>query len=204
MRSTTANSTATFTESRAGLLLRNAAIVLGATLLIAVCAHVSVPLPWTPVPLTMQTFAVLLIGLSLRPSASFAVMALYLIEGALGLPVFQPFALGGVSQLFGPTGGYLFSYPLAAACAGVLYYLLHRTIKSQFVSATIAATAGSVLILAMGAAWLSYFLPGHAFVAGIAPFLLGDAIKICAAAGIVSAWGRTRKDYKNYKGLIQI
>ena len=204
MRSTTATSTATFTESRAGFLLRNAAIVLGATVLIALCAHISVPLPWTPVPLTMQTFAVLLIGLSLRPSASFAVMVLYLIEGASGLPVFQPFALGGAAHLFGPTGGYLFSYPLAAAAAGFIYYVLRGTIKSQFVSATIAATAGSVLILAMGAAWLSYFLPGHAFVAGVAPFLLGDAIKICAAAGIVSAWGRSRKDYKNYKGLIQI
>src|SRR5277367_1653846 len=94
-------------------------LVVAATALVAACAHVSLPLPFTPVPLTLQTFAVILVGMVLGPAAGFSAMVLYLAEGASGLPVFSPHGLGGIAQLAGPTGGYLASYPLAAACAGL-------------------------------------------------------------------------------------
>ena len=101
------------------LIRRPLAIVLG-SLLVAVCAHISIPLWFTPVPVTLQTFAVLLLGLLLSPSLSAAALLLYLIEGAIGLPVFSPYAPPGFLHLLGPTGGYLLSYPFAAALTGLL------------------------------------------------------------------------------------
>src|SRR5258708_27327523 len=80
-------------------------LAVGATALVAACAHVSLPLPFTPVPLTLQNFAVLLVGMVLGPVAGFSAMVLYLAEGAIGLPVFNPHGLGGVAQLLGPTAG---------------------------------------------------------------------------------------------------
>src|SRR5271156_622794 len=133
------------------LALRGAAAVLG-SVLVAVCAHVSVPLLFTPVPLTLQTFAVLLLGLTLGPGTAFAALTLYLIEGAAGLRVFSPHGPGGVLQLMGPTGGYLLSYPFAAA----LTSLLARRIRpASFTSCAFSAAAGSLLILAMGASWFA-------------------------------------------------
>ena len=78
---------------------------IAGSLLVAICAHVSVPLLFTPVPLTLQTFAVLLLGLTLGPATAFAALALYLVQGAAGLPVFSPHGPGGILQLMGPTGG---------------------------------------------------------------------------------------------------
>ena len=89
--------------------------VVAATALVAISAHIAVPLGFTPVPVTMQTFAVLLLGLLFSPGPAFACLALYLMEGALGLPVFSPHGPGGMAQLLGPSGGYLLSYPFAAA-----------------------------------------------------------------------------------------
>src|SRR6201987_4705579 len=80
-----------------------AAIVVSASLLVALCARVTVPLPFTPVPLTLQNFGVLLVGLALGPRRAFAALVLYLVEGASGLPVFNPAGPGGVLQLFGAT-----------------------------------------------------------------------------------------------------
>src|SRR5271155_569721 len=116
------------------LALRGAAAVLG-SVLVAVCAHVSVPLLFTPVPLTLQTFAVLLLGLTLGPGTAFAALTLYLIEGAAGLPVFSPHGPGGLLQLLGPTGGYLLAYHFAAALTSVLYRRGHR----RFLAALAAA-----------------------------------------------------------------
>src|SRR5437899_2004673 len=100
-------------------LVGKTVLVIGATAFVAACAHVSLPLPFTPVPLTLQNFAVILVGLALGPVAGFSAMALYLAEGALGLPVFTPSGgPTGIAHLLGPNGGFLFSYPLAAATAG--------------------------------------------------------------------------------------
>jgi biotin transport system substrate-specific component len=162
-----------------------------ATALVAICAHIAVPLGFTPIPVTMQTFAVLLLGLLFSPGAAFACLALYLVEGALGLPVFSPHGPGGIAQLLGPSGGYLLSYPLAAGLASLIY----RRGQRRFVAALAAAGLASILILAAGATWLG--LLGHmrfslVYAQSIAPFLPGDAVKVLAAtacAGILGSFG---------------
>ena len=151
------------------------------TVLVAICAHIAVPLGFTPVPITMQTFAVLLLGLLFSPGAAFACLALYLMEGASGLPVFSPHGPGGMVQLLGPTGGYLLSYPFAAALASLLY----RKGGRRFVSALVGAGVSSIVILACGSTWLgllTHLRPGLVFAQSVAPFLAGDAVKVLAAA----------------------
>ena len=101
---------------------KQAAIVIAASLFVAVCARVTVPLPFTPVPLTLQNFGVLAVGLLLGSRRGFAALSLYLAEGASGLPVFSPAILGsGITHLLGPTGGFLMAYPLVAFVAGWIY-----------------------------------------------------------------------------------
>jgi biotin transport system substrate-specific component len=125
------------------------------------------------------------------PGAAFACLALYLVEGALGLPVFSPHGPGGIAQLLGPSGGYLLSYPLAAGLASLIY----RRGQRRFVAALAAAGLASILILAAGATWLG--LLGHlrfsvVFAQSVAPFLPGDAVKMLAAtacAGILRSFG---------------
>jgi biotin transport system substrate-specific component len=172
--------------------LRQAAIVLLGSLFVAVCAHVAVPLWFTPVPLTLQTFAVLLLGLVLSPSLSAAALAAYLLEGICGLPVFSPTGPTTFLHLFGPTGGYLLAYPAAAAVTGLLR---RRLASGRFTASLIAAATGSALILLSGAAWLSIVTrqsPATVFVLAVAPFLPGDILKLIASAGIASGWTRFR------------
>ena len=171
------------------------AIVLG-TALVALCAHIAIPLGFTPIPLTMQTFAVLLLGLLFGPGSAFACLTLYLIEGAVGLPVFSPHGPGGMAQLLGPSGGYLLSYPIAAALASLLYRRGHR----RFPAAVAGAGFGSILILAAGATWLGFI--SHAkfspvFTQSVAPFLPGDAVKIFAATACVSILGSFGNDSRD-------
>jgi biotin transport system substrate-specific component len=170
--------------------------VVLATGLVAICAHIALPLGFTPVPVTMQTFAVLLLGLLLAPGPAFACLALYLMEGAVGLPVFSPHGPGGIAQLLGPTGGYLLSYPFAAAMASVLY----RRLRGSFLAALAASGLASLLILAAGATWLgllSHLKFSLVFAQSVAPFLPGDAVKILAAAACVSMLGSFGKDSRN-------
>src|SRR5271163_5216021 len=103
------------------------AIVIGASLFVALCARVALPLPFTPVPLTLQNFGVLLVGLLLGSRRGFVALALYLAEGAMGMPVFSPTGPGGIAQLLGPTGGFLLAYPLVAWVAG---YVMEHGRKS--------------------------------------------------------------------------
>ena len=178
-----------------------AAVVLG-SLLVAVCAHVSIPLLFTPVPITLQPFAVLLLGLLLSPATAFAALALYLVEGAAGLPVFTPHGPGGMLQLFGPTGGYLLSYPFVAAFTSVLA----RRIGRSFAAYALSAAAGSVLILAMGASWLAMIThQPMATVLKLAvwPFLPGDALKVFAAAGIAVGYTRFRNRFRGHSAPAQ-
>ena len=118
-------------------LLGRIVLTIAATEFVALCAHVSMPLPFTPVPLTLQTFAVILVGMLFGPVVGFSSMVLYLAEGATGLPVFSPHGLGGIAQLVGPTGGFLLSYPIAAACAG-LFTRNIRLSNSNFWSGVLA------------------------------------------------------------------
>lgn len=184
-------------ESLPASLLGKITLVVAASVLVAACAHVSLPLPFTPVPLTLQTFAVILVGMVLGPVAGFSAMALYLAEGAMGLPVFSPQGPGGIAQLLGPTAGYLFAYPLAAAAAGWLVRLLPKLkIASRFTRAVIAGIAANVIFFALGAAWLAQLLhlSGPAvWTLAVVPFLFGEAIKITAAAGIYSALQRWQR-----------
>ena len=169
-------------------------LTIAATAFIAACAHVTVPLPFTPVPLTMQDFAVLLVGLALGPVAGFAALVLYLAEGAMGMPVFNPQGLGGVAQIIGPTGGYLLSYPFVAAIAG--WGVRSLQIKNGFARAALACTFASIVLLAFGATWLAQYRhlgPLPVLHMAVTPFLPGNAIKIAAAAGIFSAIDRLRR-----------
>jgi biotin transport system substrate-specific component len=171
-------------------------LVIGATAFVAACAHVSLPLPFTPVPLTLQNFAVLIVGMALGPVAGFSAMVLYLAEGALGLPVFTPSGgPAGMAHLLGPNGGFLFSYPLAAAIAGWMVRTL-QPLTSRFRSALVAATAATLPIFLLGAGWLSLYahLGTSATLSfAVTPFVPGEIVKITAAAGIFSTLQRWRK-----------
>jgi biotin transport system substrate-specific component len=165
--------------------------VLG-SMLVAVCAHVSIPLLFTPVPLTLQPFAVLLLGLTLNPATAFASLSLYLAEGAAGLPVFTPHGLGGVLQIMGPTGGYLLSYPFVAALTG---FVARRFRCASFAAYALSAALGNVVILTLGASWLAVATQQSAAATlklAVWPFLPGDALKVCAAAGIAMGFRRVR------------
>jgi biotin transport system substrate-specific component len=173
--------------------LRSAGIVLAGSALVAVCARVAVPLYFTPVPLSLAPFAVLLLGLLLRPGLAAATLGAYLVEGALGMPVFAPTPLapGGLAHLLGPTGGYLLSYPLAAE---LIAFLVRRTNRG-FVPAALSAAAGSLVILFCGAVWLTGITHSSAqtvFTLAVLPFLPGDALKVVGAAALSAGWVRLR------------
>lgn len=177
--------------------LRRAGIVIAGSALVALCSHIALPLYYTPVPLTLQPFAVLLLGLLLAPRMAAATLTAYLAEGAMGLPVFTPSALSGVTHLFGPTGGYLLSYPLAAALVALLWQKAAGSDAGKgFYSALWAAAAGNLLILSCGAVWMALWLHSSArvvLVESVLPFLPGDALKVMAAAALAAGWMRLRR-----------
>lgn len=171
---------------------RSAALVFGFSLLVALAAQVVVPLPWTPVPLTMQTFAVLLTGALLGPRLGALALVAYLAEGAAGLPFFRG-GSGGAAHLAGPTAGYLLAFPVAAFVTGLL---AERGWDRRFLTAAAAMAIGSLVILAGGWAWLAVLFgsAARAFELGVAPFLLGDVIKIALAASALPAgWAILRR-----------
>jgi biotin transport system substrate-specific component len=167
------------------------ALVVGASFFVALCARVTLPLPFTPVPLTLQNFGVLLVGLTLGSRRGFAALGLYLIEGAVGMPVFNPTGLGGVAQLLGPTGGYLLAYPFVAALAG---WIMERG-KKTFARAAVAGVLAEVLLFAGGISWLAVLT--HSFAQavrfGLYWFVFAEVIKVMSAAGIATGWHRTHK-----------
>ena len=186
---------ATSSRTLAASLAGKVVIVVAATVLIALAAHVSMPLPFSPVPLTLQTFAVLLIGMTLGPAMAFSAMLLYLAEGAAGLPVFSPHGPGGLAQLLGPTAGFLFSYPFAAAVAGWISRDLTR-VRSLFLRGTIAGIIASPIFFTMGALWLSAIAHLHTAAAwhlAVAPFLPGEIVKVLAAATFFSSLRRWKQ-----------
>jgi biotin transport system substrate-specific component len=199
-------------EGLAGLALR----LVAANLLLVLCAKIAVPLPFTAVPLTLQTFGVLLIAVLFGARTGALATTLYLLEGALGLPVFQPFGAPGAARLFGPTAGYLLAYPVAAFVTGWLadripsFSVAHRMGRGWWTSVRGDAAAskdsgasgsllewpmlfaallpGEALILLGGWAWLAMlFGPSTALAQGVLPFLPGDVLKMVAVAGIARA-----------------
>lgn len=172
---------------------RSVALVVGFSLLTALAAQVVIPLPWTPVPVTGQTFAVLLTGALLGSRLGAAAILLYLFEGALGLPFFKGGASGAHYLFLSPTAGYLFAFPVAAFVTG---YLAERGWDRRVLTAAAAMFAGSLVILAGGWAWLALFFrtAEEAFRLGVAPFLLGDVIKIAlASAALPLGWALVRR-----------
>lgn len=178
--------------SLASSLLRNGSIVLAGSAFIAICAHLSIPLFFTPVPVTLQPFAVVLLGMLLSPRLAFGAAVAYLVEGTSGLPVFTPSGPGGMLQLLGPTGGYLFSYSIVAPLVATLW----RRSSRSFSRGLIVASIGSLVILTLGALWLGIELhraPLTVAEAAILPFLPGDVLKVVLAAAIASTWARFRR-----------
>jgi len=171
---------------------RSALVVVGFSLLTALAAQMVVPLPFTPVPLTGQTFAVLLTGALLGPRLGALAMLAYLAEGAAGLPFFRGGA-GGVGHFSGATAGYLLAFPAAAYVTGAL---AERGWDRSFLTAAAAMALGSVVILACGWAWLALMFKGgaEAFRLGVAPFLPGDVLKIALAAAVLpTGWALLRR-----------
>jgi biotin transport system substrate-specific component len=172
--------------------LQRALAVLFVTMLTAAAAQVSVPLPFTPVPFTLQPMIVLLGGAVLGPRLGFASQVLYLAVGITGLPVFaaSPLLPQGIARLLGPTGGYLMSYPLAAFVTGAL---AARGLDRRYFTSVIAMAAGLAIVFGCGVAWIAWGPSsagiGRAIAAGLMPFLPADLLKIVLAAAVLpSAW----------------
>jgi biotin transport system substrate-specific component len=172
-------------------VMRQIALVVGATVFVALCAHITVPLmPLTPVPLTVQNFGVLLVGLLLGSRRGFAAMTLYLVEGLAGMPVFSPTGPGGVAQLFGVTGGFLLIYPFVAFLAGYLFESGAKTLSR----ALFAAFSAEVLLFIGGLGWLYVFTHSLAKAAylGLYWFIAAEIIKVMFAASIGVRWRRNK------------
>jgi biotin transport system substrate-specific component len=170
---------------------RQLLIIVGASLLVAISARFSLPLPFTPVPLTLQNLAVLLVGLTLGSRRGFAALALYLAQGAAGLPFFSGGAFG-LAVLFGPTGGYLLAYPVVAFLAG---WIVERTAK-DFRHALLASVVAEMVLFACGVGYLVALtrvslLQAASF--GLYPFVFAEIMKITAAAGMASRLQRVKR-----------
>jgi biotin transport system substrate-specific component len=175
-------------QTRSQEWAKQAAIVVSASLFVALCARVTVPLPFTPVPLTLQNFGVLAVAMLLGPRRAFATLAVYLAEGAAGLPVFNPAGVGGVAQIIGATGGFLMAYPFVAFVTG----WIHERTGRRFSGALLAGLAGEILLFVGGLSWL--FALTHSFSLtikwGLYWFVFAEVIKIMMAAGVSSQWNR--------------
>lgn len=168
--------------------LSNATLIIGASLVTALAAQLAVPVPWSPVPITGQTFAVLLSGAVLGSRRALIAQILYLAEGAVGLPVFAEGG-AGLAVFAGPTAGYLVAFPIAAWITGAL---AERGWDRRFATMLAAMLLASTVVFALGLAWLARFLPGERLLgAGLLPFVPGDLIKsTLAAVAFPAAWRR--------------
>lgn len=173
---------------------RDLSLVLGGSLLVGLSAQVALPLPFTPVPLTLQTLAVLLVGAALGSRLGFLALLAYLAEGTLGLPVFAG-GTGGLAKLLGPTGGFLLAFPFAAGLVGLLVerFGLDRSLFGTF----LAMLAGNALLYLLGLPWLALWLSGAGkavgmgalLAMGLLPFVPGDLVKaVLAALLLPQAW----------------
>jgi biotin transport system substrate-specific component len=178
-------------QERAAEWAKQVALVVGASLFVALCARVTVPLPFTPVPLTLQNCGVLIVGLLLGSRRGFAALLLYLAEGAVGLPVFNPTGPGGIAQLLGPTGGFLIAYPFVAGLAG---FVIERG-RMRFARAAVAGLIAEVLLFTSGLSWLAIWTGSikRAVQFGLYWFVFAEVIKILVAAAVALRLRRTPK-----------
>lgn len=165
-----------------GRVAANMLLVIGASALIAIAAQVAIPLPFTPVPLTLQPLAVILVGAVLGSARGAAAAALYLLEGFSGLPVFAQ-GHGGPMWLLGATAGYLYSYPFAAWVAG---FISERGWGSNVVRSISGMLLALGVIYLGGWSWLASLTDARtAFAAGVAPFILADIVKVAIGAALL-------------------
>ncbi len=161
----------------AGRVAREVLLVLAGTAFIAACAKIQIPTQ--PVPATLQTFAVLLVAATFGARRAAITLLAYLVEGAIGLPVFAGPGVG-LARLVGPTAGYLWAFPIASFVVG---YLMECGADRRILTALLALLAGDILILTTGFAWLAIAIgPQPAWATGVAPFLLLNALKIALVA----------------------
>ena len=169
-----------------------AAFVAAGSAFVAICAQVRIHLPFTPVPITGQTFAVLAVGGLLGSRLGAATLLLYMAEGTFGLlwgnesEGFKVFSEGtsGWEVIAGPTGGYIVGFVLAAYIVG---WLTERGFDRNPLTATIAMMIGNISLYVPGLIWLDHHFPGQAFEFGLYPFVLGDSAKLLLAASVVPA-----------------
>ena len=174
---------------------KQAAIVIAASLFVALCARVTVPLPFTPIPLTLQNFGVLTVGLLLGSRRGFAALSLYLVEGAFGLPVFSPSILGGgIAQILGPTGGFLMAYPLVAFVAGWIYERRSVQGSRRFGWAALSSVTAEVVLFAGGLSWLAVLTHSVSLALrfGLYWFVFAEVIKVLMASAVATRWQQQR------------
>lgn len=166
-----------------------AGAVLFVTVLTAIAAQVSVPLPFTPVPLTFQPMVVLVGAAALGSRLGMASQVLYLALGIAGLPVFaaSPLLPQGAARLLGPTGGFLMAFPFAAFAAG---WLAERGFDRRYLTAVVAMTCGLAVVFAGGVSWLAIASQparslSSALAAGVVPFIVPDVLKLLVAAAVM-------------------
>ena len=178
-------------QGRSAEVARQVALVVGASLFVALCARITIPLPFTPVPLTVQNFGVLLVGMLLGSKRGFAALLLYLAEGAIGLPVFNPIGPGGLAQFMGATGGFLLVYPLVAGLTG---FIMERGQKS-FARAAAAGLLGEVVLFTAGLTWLAVLTHSvsQALRWGLYWFVFAEVIKVMMAAALATRLRRSPK-----------
>ncbi len=179
----------TLWPARTSPAVRWGALMLAGSLFLALCAQISVPLE--PVPITMQTFGVLLIGMAFGKRLGAATVALYLFEGALGLPVYAQLS-GGLPALFGKTGGYLFGFVIAAWLVGAL---AERGWDRNVLTTALAMLFGNIVLYVPGLVVLGLYIGGDkAIIFGLLPFVFGDLLKLALAAVLLpSAWVLLRR-----------
>lgn len=165
-----------------GRVAVDVALVVGASALIAIAAQIAIPLPFSPVPMTLQPLAVIFIGAALGAQRGAAAATLYLLEGLSGLPVFAQ-GHAGPLWLIGPTAGYLYSYPCAALVAG---WVSQRGWGNRTASSIAGMLAALVIIYIGGWSWLAQFAgPRGAFATGVAPFIVADIVKVALGAALL-------------------
>jgi biotin transport system substrate-specific component len=181
--------------------------IAAANILLVLCAHVAFPLPWTLVPVTGQTFGVLLVAILLGSRRGALTLGLYLLEGMAGLPVFQPLGLPGPARFFGPTAGYLLAYPPAAFVTGWIAERASSGARAHFAGLRAngakligALVSGEAIIFAGGCAWLALVTRvgwANSFRMGALPFLPGEVIKMALVMAAVGGLEFARQRHSN-------
>lgn len=159
-------------EAKEKETFKNILLVLGGVAFLSIMSQVLIPLPYTPVPISLGTFGVTLMALLYGRKLGTATILSYVAAGSLGAPIF---AGGKAGSLFSPTGGYILGYIIATIILG---YLSDKGVTKSYVKTFLSLLLSSAIILTLGSIVLSLFLPGkNAFMVGILPFLPGDALK---------------------------